>query len=224
MRFVKLLIGEKEGGDSCISVLPPYIREGEGVQCEVTQCTCIHEDGGCSVIMINDSNGALKDEIMERDRCTNELGESTIDRISPNRLIAIVNNNNCRLSRIISDSGCFLTSGKYYGDDKIVMTIMGPNTTYLQNMMESIKREGYSLEKLSSSSSNFETMLSSKQEEALRTAFENGYYEMPRRTNLEQLSKMMNCTKSTLDITLRQAENKIISYYYLGNQDSTRKS
>ena len=174
--------------------------------------------------MITDIEGTLKDEIEERDRYTSELGESTIDRISSSRLIAIVNNNNCKLSRIISDSGCFLTSGKYYKDDKIAMTVMGPNTTYLQNMIENIRKEGYSVEKLSSSSSSFETLLSSKQEEALKLAFENGYYEIPRKINLEQLSKMMGCTKSSLDTTLRYAENKMIAYYYLGNHDSTRKT
>ena len=224
MRFLKLLIKEDEGGNSCLRVLPEYIRNEESVQCEVTQCTCIHSDKGCSVIMITDPDSILKEEIMERERCSNEFGEVTIDRISSNRLIAIVNNNDCKLSRIISDSGCFLTSGRYYGDNKIIMTVMGPNTTYLQNLMENIRKNGYSVEKLSSSSSSFETMLSTKQEETLRIAFENGYYEIPRRINLEQLSKMVGCTKSTLDTTLRYAENKIISYYYLGNQDSTRKS
>ena len=224
MRFMKLLIGESEGGNSCISVLPPYIRDNESVECEVTQCTCIQNKSGCSVIMISDPEGLLKEEITERERCVNEFGESTIDRVSPTRLIAIVNNKDCKLSRIISDSGCFLTSGKYHDRNKIIMTIMGPNTTYLQNLIENIRANGYQVEKLSSSSSSFETMLSSKQEEALKLAFDNGYYEVPRRINLDQLSKMMGCTKSTLDITLRNAENKIISYYYLGNHDSLRKT
>ena len=37
--------------------------------------------------MITDPDSRLKEEIMERERCSNEYGEATIDRISSNGLL-----------------------------------------------------------------------------------------------------------------------------------------
>ncbi len=224
MRFMKVLIGEKEGGDPCFAALPECIRDGTNVRCEITQCTPTGAGGGCSIVSITDPDGVLTDEIAARERCSSEFGECTIDRVSANRMIGIINNKNCKISRIVSDCGCFITSCCNYEGDRICWTVMGPNTSCLQNMVKRIRNEGYPVETISSSSNSIDTMLSSKQDEILRMAFENGYYDVPKRITLDELSELAGCTKSSLNVTLRNAEYKLIAYYYLGNRDSTNKS
>lgn len=52
--------------------------------------------------------------------------------------------------------------------------------------------------------------LPQKQDEAITLAFREGYYEFPRKTNLDKLAKMAKVSKPTFRENLRKAEAKII--------------
>jgi len=51
-----------------------------------------------------------------------------------------------------------------------------------------------------------------KQLEALRLAFENGYYAFPKKTDLNKLAKFMKVSKATFQEHLKRAEAKIIPF------------
>ena len=51
-----------------------------------------------------------------------------------------------------------------------------------------------------------------KQLEALRLAFENGYYNFPKKTDLNKLAKIMKVSKATYQEHLKKAEAKIIQF------------
>ncbi|MFX1519753.1 MAG: helix-turn-helix domain-containing protein [Promethearchaeota archaeon] len=55
------------------------------------------------------------------------------------------------------------------------------------------------------------TSLTKKQKEVIRTAFELGYYDFPRRITLTQLSEKLNMSPSTLSEILRTAHKKMAS-------------
>lgn len=52
--------------------------------------------------------------------------------------------------------------------------------------------------------------LAEKQKQAINLAFKNGYYEFPRKINLDDLSKISRVSKQTFRENLRKAESKII--------------
>ncbi|MFX0092279.1 MAG: helix-turn-helix domain-containing protein, partial [Candidatus Hodarchaeota archaeon] len=52
----------------------------------------------------------------------------------------------------------------------------------------------------------------SKQQEALTLAFQEGYYELPRKIILESLAKEMNVGRRTFEEHLRKAERKIMAF------------
>ncbi|MFH1801968.1 MAG: helix-turn-helix domain-containing protein [archaeon] len=54
--------------------------------------------------------------------------------------------------------------------------------------------------------------LAPKQMEALRLAFENGYYEFPKKTDLNKLARLMRVHKTTYQEHLKRAESKIIPF------------
>ncbi|MBI2045757.1 helix-turn-helix domain-containing protein [Candidatus Pacearchaeota archaeon] len=60
--------------------------------------------------------------------------------------------------------------------------------------------------------SNLLPKLSPQQLEALRLAFENGYYEFPKKTNLDKLARLMKIKKATYQEHLKRAESKIIPF------------
>lgn len=61
--------------------------------------------------------------------------------------------------------------------------------------------------------SPFRSTLTKKQEIALRIAYENNYYRMPRNVTLAQLAAKMKVTKTAYLEHLRRAESKIISEF-----------
>ena len=56
-------------------------------------------------------------------------------------------------------------------------------------------------------------LLTSKEQEAIYTAYSKGYYEVRRKTRLKDLAKELNMSTSTLNETLRSAEKKIIEAF-----------
>ncbi|MDR3206022.1 MAG: helix-turn-helix domain-containing protein [Candidatus Methanoplasma sp.] len=221
MYFIKLVINESEGGNSCFDLLPKQICGADsGARVEVLQCTCLANDGGCAMIRITDPNGVLSGEVAESASYSNDRGECTIDRISPHQLVAMVMNNNCQVSRILSESGCLITSAVMEDDGNICWTMASPGADYTQNLLRRLAEIGITVKRKSTLNADVQTMLSDKQEEALRTAFANGYYDIPKKMNMTELSEIIGCSKSTLDVTLRNAERKIIHQYFLQSRNS----
>lgn len=221
MYFIKIVINESEGGNSCFELLPEQIRkEGSGARVEVIQCTCLADDGGCAMIRITDPKEVLSGEISESAKYSDGRGECTIDRISPHQLVAMVMNNNCKVSRILSESGCLITSAVMEDDGNICWTIASPSAEYTRNLIDRLAEINIIVKRKSTLSANISTLLSDRQEETIRAAMENGYYDVPRKMNMEQLCKLMGCSKSTLDVTLRNAERKIMHQYLLQSRNN----
>jgi predicted DNA binding protein len=57
------------------------------------------------------------------------------------------------------------------------------------------------------------TGLTAHQVKALEIAFDQGYYDIPQRTTLEQLAPLVGCSKSSLNIVLRRAERKLLAEF-----------
>jgi predicted DNA binding protein len=56
--------------------------------------------------------------------------------------------------------------------------------------------------------------LSEGQKEALELAMKKGYYEVPRKTDLDKLSKLMKISRQAFSERLRNAESKIIPFLH----------
>ncbi len=54
--------------------------------------------------------------------------------------------------------------------------------------------------------------LTSKQKDAIELAINEGYYEFPRKTNLDKLSKKQNISKPTFQQRIRIAEKKLVPF------------
>lgn len=56
--------------------------------------------------------------------------------------------------------------------------------------------------------------LTDKQREALSLAIKHGYYECPRKIELEKLAKLMKLSYSTYQVHLRKAEQKLLPFFF----------
>ena len=53
-------------------------------------------------------------------------------------------------------------------------------------------------------------MLTKRQEEIIRAAFEKGYYDHPKKVTIKELAKLFDISPSTLAEILQRGERKII--------------
>jgi hypothetical protein len=95
------------------------------------------------------------------------------------------------------------------------VTFLG-EATELKRMFQWLEARGVKFQVLSnsdarSSPESFLDGLSRHQREALLSAYANGYYEVPRRVNLDELARLQNVNKSTFAEHLLKAENRLIS-------------
>ena len=218
MYYLRMLFKEVPNDLDCTQILPPYVND-PSIQCEITQCMC-KGAGGCCMMNIIDPEEKLADEIYEHETYVSENGECSIERISRNKFLAMVINNKCVVSRIISESGCLLISSRKVGPSTVSFGVVSGRKSYLYGLLEKLKSEGFNVEKESSSFTAYDSILTHRQEETLRVALENGYYDIPKKINTEGLAKKLNCTRSTVNTTLRNGEKKLIQYYMTASSDS----
>jgi predicted DNA binding protein len=55
-------------------------------------------------------------------------------------------------------------------------------------------------------------ILTEKQRRVLITAHAMGYYDIPKKTSITQLAKILRVARSTLDVELRRAERRLLVY------------
>ena len=215
MQYVKMMIdrrinGKIPDGHPCHQLLPvPY--DSPGLCVKIVQCSFLSEGAGCSIIKITDTDGEYESALHNYSNHMDIKGECSVIKISRNRYLATVMNNNCELAQILSRSGCFLTSAIPSDDNLIYWDVFAPNNRYITNLIETMKEHGYGVQKVSSTEYSEEETLTKRQEELIRYAFDNGYYEVPKKITLDDLADKFDISKSTASVILRDAERKLIT-------------
>jgi predicted DNA binding protein len=123
--------------------------------------------------------------------------------------------NNCITCQALTKSKCFLTYAKNLRDAKIEWNIITGDGESLTKLIDDLKNFGCSVELISKTYLSKKNLLTSKQEEIIKIALENGYFDYPKKTTLRELSKLLNISFSTLNEIIHRGEKKIIKDYYL---------
>ncbi len=210
---IELVRSELSGQHTCRGLLP--IDSKHIVATDIIKCSSQGEDGcGFSIMRINtDADVDIQDPTYKVNG-----GEVQIDKISTNNYLASITNRKCYLCALINKCKCFLMSA-VNRDDKVEWTIVGQDSSSVRELVAVLRDKGYTVNLLAGGKFNEEMSLTVKEEKYLRIAFDQGYYDVPRRTDLDTLCERIGCSKSTLNVSLRNAERKIIGNYELGRNN-----
>ena len=217
MKFAKFLIdrrvnGITRDGHPCHMVLPLKF-DADGISVEIIQCSVVNNNAGCSLIKINDNENKYETIFKNNKSAQNFYGEYSITKVGKGQYLASVLNNNCALARIVSESGVFLTSAKPITDDIIEWAILAPNAAYVKNFIKRATDLGYNINRKYITDPEAEMKLTARQEEIISFALKNGYYDVPKKINVDDICKEFGCSKSTVNVIMRTAEKKIIEHY-----------
>lgn len=183
---------------------------GDGTSIRVISCSMVDQCTGHSIIEIYDDTGRTAEEDHE-----DEFGACNISRVGKNRYMAMITNRRCRLIRLVNESRCVLVSAIPQTDNLVEWTLIGPSSTHIHDLLRKMRESGYTYMMQSSNSVSDQTTLTHNQEETFNLAMDLGYYDIPKRIGLDDLSKVIGCSKSTLTVTLRTAEKKIFDLHRL---------
>ncbi len=86
----------------------------------------------------------------------------------------------------------------------------------IEKVMEPIEEEGIDITKFSKIKVDFnlDEILTPKQKEILEPSLKHGYYEFPKKINLNELSRKIGVSPSTLCVHLQKIESKILNSNY----------
>lgn len=186
----------------------PVKPSSDSLISRVLTCSMIDDESGYSVIEIIDENDSLPVGLHVKDG-----GECNIMKVGSSHYMAFVTNRNCLLANIISDARCFLISAVPKSDKLIEWILIGPNKSAIDKLHFNMSEKGYNFEIVASFNVSIKVSLTSKEEKAFNLAMDLGYYDVPKRINLEKISKIFDCSKSTMNVRLRNAEKKIFDFY-----------
>lgn len=109
-------------------------------------------------------------------------------------------------------SGCSVTSSCYAKDGYETYSLFAENPGGIKKLLDDLEQIGevklFSIKNAVASKSKFG--LTPKQRHALVSAISMGYYEWPKKANLEELATKLGVKRRTLQENLRKAEGKLL--------------
>ncbi len=174
-------------------------------------CLPYGSKGGRGLIEFDDDmdNAGL----IEKIRAHPSVERVEISRTEDGRISASVINRSCCASQALAASDCFLMSACSMGGGRVRWKLVTGMEGSLLSLVRSLRDAGCETEVEWVRSIRESNLLTKRQEEVLRTAVNEGYYEMPKRIYLDGLAKKMKVRPSTLGEILKRAEKAIIEDY-----------
>lgn len=131
-----------------------------------------------------------------------------------NHATAIVNAHECAVCKAILKWDLFLTEAYSNDSGDIIMKLLVPNEITVSGFLERLSVDGVKFDLLRKRALSKRSDITARQEYVVKTALELGFFDYPKKVNLEGLSKRLNVSYVTLAEILRRAEKKIISSYF----------
>jgi predicted DNA binding protein len=188
------------------------LAEKDGFSVKVLGCKPIKGSGGRGLVEITapsmDMN-RLKKFMEEQSGLCNVQFESRED----GKFIGTVDNLKCSACSLLANSGCYLFSAKSMPNWRILWNVVSIDDKSIHSLIAHLEKAGLSVEVVKNVRISKKALLTTRQETVLALVFEFGYFEIPRKISLERLANKIGISKSTLDVIIRRAENKILVRY-----------
>ena len=192
------------------------LAKDSDVNVKVLRCAQKNGRGGQSLLRIEGSDTIGEEDIRRYLHSADPQSEVSFSRNGSGRFLATVDMRSCSTCRILGDSDCLLDSAASRPDGGIRWNLIAPTGAALARLVEDLRDSGADVvvEKVTILRTARE--LTTEQERVLETAFDLGYFDIPRKIKLEDLARRLNISKATLDVVLRRAQRKVVASH-VGN-------
>jgi predicted DNA binding protein len=127
---------------------------------------------------------------------------------------AIVDAKECPICNTMHKWDLFLTEASSDADGNVIMQLLVPDEQTTSGFLQRLEADGIKFELIKKRNLSKKGDITARQEYVVKTALDLGFFDYPKKINLEGLSKKLNVSYVTLAEILRRAEKNIISSYF----------
>ncbi len=149
-------------------------------------------------------------ELLDKKR----VDKDNVTIVDDTHATAIVNAHECAVCKSILKWDLFLTEAYSTDSGDIIMKWLVPDEATVGGFLGRLEEDGVKFELLKKRALSKRSDITARQEFVVKTALELGFFDYPKKVNLEGLSKRLNVSYVTLAEILRRAEKNIISSYF----------
>lgn len=154
----------------------------------------------------------LKDRLVRYLQSEPEISELEITNSSHGRLVGMVRAKGV-IMRCIADSDCFLTYASNDAGEEITWRVLGTDSS-LRNLLLKLKMKRIHFRVEDISIVRRKQMLTARQEWLLRSAYERGYFDYPKRIRIGSLARILKVSPPTLYESLRRTQKKLYDEHF----------
>lgn len=126
----------------------------------------------------------------------------------------VVNSTEFPLAQLIHEVGAFYIYPIKFSQGREICTLIFESKKELRKVLKQLPYD-WKIVRIGNVNLQFDLEdLTPQQLKAVNLAIEKGYFEIPKKVNLEELSKQMKLSRTTFLEHLRKAEKKILSKYF----------
>jgi predicted DNA binding protein len=169
--------------------------------------------GGRGLIKIDACN-ELNDKIVEAIKNHPDVCKVEISPVKNGGLLGSIVTDKCVACRALASSDCFMTDALSLGDGRVEWRLITGGDGSLSELLKTLEASGCEIELKSKTSLSNKSLLTTRQEEIIRLAFEKGYYDYPKKTSMKELAKLFNISQSTLAEIIQRGERKVMEQQF----------
>ncbi|TET91832.1 MAG: hypothetical protein E3J35_00825 [Methanomassiliicoccales archaeon] len=188
------------------------IAEKYPVPIKFLECKPFGQAGGRSLIEI-DKGGEQVEKMIEEMKSHPDICKIDLFPYKDGRVLGTVTTSRCVACQLLTGSDCFLVSATSRSDGWVEWDLISSTEDALSSLVGNLEESGCSVQILKKARLSKKSLLTKRQEEIVRIAFEMGYYDHPRKRTLRNLSKVFGISPSTLSEILQRGERKIVRQY-----------
>ena len=185
------------------------ITQRHPVPIKFLECKPFGEAGGRSLIEI-DRDDQEVDEMVEEMRAHPDICKIDLFPCKDGRVLGTVTTSKCVACQLLTGSDCFLVNATSRSEGWVEWDLVSSTDEALSSLIKNLEETGCSVRILKKAKLDKNSLLTKRQEEIVRIAFELGYYDHPRKKTLRELSKVFGISASTLSEIMQRGERKII--------------
>lgn len=133
--------------------------------------------------------------------------KASLDFVSGSYM-GVVDTPPCQLYSLLSETSCFLIS-ESATERAMIWKVVAKSTSSIRTLVRNMNKTGKGAQIQGIRKITREDNLTARQAKMIETAYENGFFEYPRRVGMKELADSAGCSPSTFAVTLRKAEKKI---------------
>jgi predicted DNA binding protein len=181
-----------------------------GARIELLKCLSGGRNGCLSLVRINVDPTHLVDvlRLVRADR-----GVTTVDlrEVARGTLKGVLGSRDCTDCLRIVERDAFVVEARMDRPGRMVQRIVASDRETVRRIIRRLEARGHDVELQKLSSVDANELLTRRQEELVALAWEQGYFDRPRKTSLRDMARELDVSISTISEILRKAQWKMMS-------------